>query len=149
MSVAKLVPKPKALSGYQAEMARRHAGLRRDFLPMTTVVMEVPNYNPDAFYASVSKEFGKQYEKEQAKIEREKRKVERLAKKAEKARKEAALARANAAKEAASASPSVESAPVRQSAEIHAFIAPEGMCAAPWEDVPPISDEEAQRFAAR
>lgn len=150
MPVAQAVVKPKPKqSGYKAEMARRDPAVRRDFFPATTVMMSVPNYDPDPYYATISKEFGEQYEKVQRKIEREARAVVRAEKAAAKARKDA-MAQAKANSQAMSDARSHEPAPERQTAEIHAFIAPEeGTFAAPWEDVPPLSDEEARRFAAR
>jgi hypothetical protein len=129
MPVAQAVVKPKAkLSGYKAELQRRDPAVRRDFFPATTVVMSVPNYDPDPYYATISKEFGKQYEKAHRKIEREARAVARAAKAAVKAR-EAAKAQANANSQAMLEAHSQEQAP--------------------WEDIPPISEEEARRFAAR
>lgn len=148
MPVAQAVVKPKTkLSGYKAELARRDPAVRRDFFPATTAVMTVPNYDPDPYYATISKEFGKQYEKAQRKIEREARAATRAKKATTKAREDAL---ANANSQAMSDARSQERAPERQTAEIHAFIAPEESAfAGPWEDVPPISEEEALRFAAR
>ncbi|CAB3754726.1 hypothetical protein [Paraburkholderia humisilvae] len=150
MPVAQAVVKPKPkLSGYKAELARRDPAVRRDFFPATTVLMSVPNYDPDPYYATISKEFGQQYEKAHRKIEREARATARALKAAAKAREEAmAMAKANS-QVMADARPN-ERPQERPTAEIHAFIAPEeGTFAAPWEDVPPISDEEARRFATR
>lgn len=150
MPVAQAVVKPKTkLSGYKVELQRRDPAVRRDFFPATTVVMSVPNYDPDPYYATISKEFGKQYEKAHRKIEREARAVVRAEKAAVKAR-EAAKAQANANSQVMSEAHSQVRAPERQTAEIHAFIAPEECTfASPWEDIPPISEEEARRFAAR
>jgi hypothetical protein len=148
MPVAHAVVKPKTKqSGYKAELARRDPAVRRDFFPATTAVMSVPNYDPDPYYATISKEFGKQFGKAQRKIEREARAAVQAKKARTKAREEAM---AKASSQAISDARSQEHAPERQTAEIHAFIAPEeGTFAAPWEDVPPLSEEEARRFAAR
>ncbi|ERJ38552.1 MULTISPECIES: hypothetical protein [Burkholderia] len=150
MPVAQAVVKPRTkLSGYKAELQRRDPAVRRDFFPATTVAMSVPNYDPDPYYATISKDFGKQYEKVHRKIEREARAAARAEKAAVKAL-ELAKAQAKANGQAMPEVRSQEPAPERQTAEIHAFIAPEECAfAAPWEDVPPLSEEEARRFAAR
>lgn len=150
MPVAQAVVKPRTkLSGYKAELQRRDPAVRRDFFPATTVAMSVPNYDPDPYYATISKDFGKQYEKVHRKIEREARASARAEKAAVKAL-ELAKAQAKANGQAMPEVRSQEPAPERQTAEIHAFIAPEECAfAAPWEDVPPLSEEEARRFAAR
>lgn len=150
MPVAQAVVKPRTkLSGYKAELQRRDPAVRRDFFPATTVAMSVPNYDPDPYYATISKDFGKQYEKVHRKIEREARAAARAEKAAVKAL-ELAKAQAKANGQAMPEVSSQEPAPERQTAEIHAFIAPEECAfAAPWEDVPPLSEEEARRFAAR
>ncbi|WP_176318017.1 hypothetical protein [Burkholderia vietnamiensis] len=150
MPVAQAVVKPRTkLSGYKAELQRRDPAVRRDFFPATTVAMSVPNYDPDPYYATISKDFGKQYEKVHRKIEREARAAARAEKAAVKAL-EPAKAQAKANGQAMPEVRSQEPAPERQTAEIHAFIAPEECAfAAPWEDVPPLSEEEARRFAAR
>lgn len=150
MPVAQAVVKPRTkLSGYKAELQRRDPAVRRDFFPATTVAMSVPNYDPDPYYATISKDFGKQYEKVHSKIEREARAAARAEKAAVKAL-ELAKAQAKANGQAMPEVRSQEPAPERQTAEIHAFIAPEECAfAAPWEDVPPLSEEEARRFAAR
>ncbi|MBR8173874.1 hypothetical protein KDX27_40000 [Burkholderia cenocepacia] len=150
MPVAQAVVKPRTkLSGYKAELQRRDPAVRRDFFPATTVAMSVPNYDPDPYYATISKDFGKQYEKVHRKIEREARAAARAEKAAVKAL-ELAKAQAKANGQAMPEVRSQELAPERQTAEIHAFIAPEECAfAAPWEDVPPLSEEEARRFAAR
>lgn len=150
MPVAQAVVKPRTkLSGYKAELQRRDPAVRRDFFPATTVAMSVPNYYPDPYYATISKDFGKQYEKVHRKIEREARAAARAEKAAVKAL-ELAKAQAKANCQAMPEFRSQEPAPERQTAEIHAFIAPEECAfAAPWEDVPPLSEEEARRFAAR
>ncbi len=150
MPVAQAVVKPRTkLSGYKAELQRRDPAVRRDFFPATTVAMSVPNYDPDPYYATISKEFGKQYVKVHRKIERDARAAARAETAAVKALGEA-KAKAKANGQAMSEARSQEPAPERQTAEIHAFIAPEECTfAAPWEDIPPISEEEARRFAAR
>lgn len=150
MPVAQAVVKPRTkLSGYKAELQRRDPAVRRDFFPATTVAMSVPNYDPDPYYATISKDFGKQYEKVHRKIEREARAAARAEKAAVKAL-ELAKAQAKANGQAMPEVRSQEPAPERQTAEIHAFIAPEECAfAAPCEDVPPLSEEEARRFAAR
>lgn len=150
MPVAQAVVKPRTkLSGYKVELQRRDPAVRRDFFPATTVAMSVPNYDPDPYYATISKDFGKQYEKVHRKIEREARAAARAEKAAVKAL-ELAKAQAKANGQAMPEVRSQEPAPERQTAEIHAFIAPEECAfAAPWEDVPPLSEEEARRFAAR
>lgn len=150
MPVAQAVVKPRTkLSGYKAELQRRDPAVRRDFFPATTVAMSVPNYDPDPYYATISKDFGKQYEKVHRKIEREARAAARAEKAAVKAL-ELAKAQAKANGQSMPEVRSQEPAPERQTAEIHAFIAPEECAfAAPWEDVPPLSEEEARRFAAR
>jgi len=150
MPVAQAIVKLKMkLSGYRAELQRRDPAVRRDFFPAKTVVMSVPNYDPDPYYATISKEFGKQYEKVHRKIERDARAAARAEKAAVKALEEA-KAQAKANSQAMSDAHLQERAPERQTAEIHAFIAPEECTfAAPWEDIPPISEEEARRFAAR
>lgn len=150
MPVAQAVVKTRTkLSGYKAELQRRDPAVRRDFFPATTVAMSVPNYDPDPYYATISKDFGKQYEKVHRKIEREAHAAARAEKAAVKAL-ELAKAQAKANGQAMPEVRSQEPAPERQTAEIHAFIAPEECAfAAPWEDVPPLSEEEARRFAAR
>lgn len=150
MPVAQAVVKPRTkLSGYKAELQRRDPAVRREFFPATTVAMSVPKYDPDPYYATISKDFGKQYEKVHRKIEREARAAARAEKAAVKAL-ELAKAQAKANSQAMPEVRSQEPAPERQTAEIHAFIAPEECAfAAPWEDVPPLSEEEARRFAAR
>ena len=136
MPVAQAVVKPRTkLSGYKAELQRRDPAVRRDFFPATTVAMSVPNYDPDPYYATISKDFGKQYEKVHRKIEREARAAARAEKAAVKAL-ELAKAQAKANGQAMPEVRSQEPAPERQTAEIHAFIAPEECAfAAPWEDL--------------
>ncbi|MBA9859873.1 hypothetical protein [Ralstonia insidiosa] len=138
MPVTQTPPKGKLkVAAFEAEMARRNPASRRDFISVTTVPMDVPNYDPTPFYATVSKVFGKEYVKEQRRIERAQRAEQRAKQNATKARRPARV-------EEPSTLMSMEPIPERTTAEIHAFIPIEA-----YDDVPLLSDEEIQGLVAR
>ncbi|ENZ77763.1 MULTISPECIES: hypothetical protein [Ralstonia] len=138
MPVSQTPPKGKLKeSAFEAEMARRNPSNRRDFFTVSTVAMDVPNYDPAPFYATVSKTFEKEYVKEQRRIERAKRAEQRALKGAAKARRPAKVSELTTVM-------SMEPIPQQTTAEIHAFIPIEA-----YDDVPLLSDEEVMGLAAR
>jgi len=138
MPVTQTPPRGKVKeSAFEAEMARRNPSNRRDFFTVSTVAMDVPNYDPAPFYATVCKSFEKQYVKEQRRIERAQRAELRAQKGVAKSRRPSKFSEPTTVM-------SMESMPEQTTAEIHAFIPIEA-----YDDVPLLSDEEILGLAAR
>lgn len=126
MSLAKPKPCARADEPFFSELARRDPRKRRDFGIGTTVSVDVPGYDPDPYYATISKRFGASFAKEQRRLLRQRRKD---------------------AKAAAEMLAAIQQ-PVRPSAQIHAFIPPEGLAVPPWsDDVPFPDDDDVPLFA--